>query len=164
MGWNVRMIETILKKIELSLTIKYPDVFKSLAPPATTEQLNQLKKHCFSNAELPKELRTLYQWHNGQTLNHSFNQNDNFSFLSLNELIDAWEFLNDPNEDILEPISKGWIPLAYNGAGDCLIYVNSGINAGKILHYWHDDMNRPIHSDCLYDWLKRVLTSSEETQ
>ena len=61
-------------------------------------------------------------------------------------------------EDILEPISKEWIPIPYNGAGDYLMY---DLSQGSILCYWHDNESRPVQSKNLTEWLLDILNSTK---
>lgn len=150
------MIEDILEKIEQGLKANCPDVFASLRPPACPEMLRKFEQTCLAGGKMPEELRTLYQWHDGQDGYGSFNQNDNRTFLPVEQVIDAWAFLNDPMEDILEPIYREWIPISYNGAGDYLMY---DLRDGTLRDYWHDDESRSLDSDSLEAWLQGVLAS-----
>ena len=148
-----------LMKIDQALENNYAEVFKSLRPGATNDELKLLSK-CFSNNGIPDEIVALYKWHNGQAGSSSLNQNDNRTFLPINEVIDAWEFLNDPMEDILEPISRSWVPILYNGAGDYIMYVTEGDNKGKLISYWHDDESRNVVFESLGRWVKDVLNAA----
>lgn len=157
------MIEEILKEIEVSLRENFKEVFETLQPGASQEQLDLLREKCFDNNELPKDLEAIYRWHNGQTGYGSLNPNDNRTFLSIEEVIHTWEFLNDPADmdDRSGPISKTWIPFTHNGAGDHLVYETDGENKGKILKYWHDDEARSVQNDSLVAWLQEVLAASK---
>jgi cell wall assembly regulator SMI1 len=155
------MLEDILEKIDVSLKENFTEVYDSLMPGATEIQLNLLEKKCFGGNTVPEDLKLLYKWHNGQTGYCSLNQDDNRTFLPIEEVIDNWEFLNDPMEDILEPISKSWIPITYNGAGDHLVYETQGDKMGKIINYWHDDEDRSIESESLVEWAKDVLNAAK---
>ncbi len=158
------MLKDILKNIDISLKENYKAVYDSLEPGATDEQLSTLKEKCFVGNAIPKDLELLYKWHNGQTGFLYLNQNDNRTFLPIEEVIDNWEFLNDPIEDVLEPISKSWIPFTYNGSGDHLVYETKGDNVGTIINYWHDDEERPMEYKSLLDWAQGVLDASNSYQ
>jgi len=155
------MINDILEQLDSSLKDNYSDVFESLQPGASEEELKTLKEKCFEGKDLPEDLVSLYKWHNGQTGFDSLNQNDNRTFLPILEVIDTWEFLNDPMEDILEPISRSWIPITHNGAGDYLVYETEGENAGKIIEYWHDDEGRDVEYDGIKAWITAALEVSK---
>ena len=152
------MICRILEDIEASLKQNFEEVYLSLRPGITESELNSFADRCLAGRSIPSDLADLYRWHNGQNSNFSLNQNDNRTFLPIEDAIDAWEFLNDPMQDILQPISKDWIPFAYNGAGDYLMY---DLSSGSVLCYWHDDVDRPLESKNLTDWLSAVLAAAK---
>ncbi len=143
------MVRDILDEIDTLLAKNYKHVFDSLQVGATESALELLKIKCFSGEQVPQDLLTLYKWHNGQNGHYSLNQEDNKTLLSISEVIETWEFLNDPMEDILEPWSKSWIPILYNGAGDYVVYESEGIQTGKLISYWHDDEERVVEFENL---------------
>lgn len=155
------MLKTTLKKIDKSLAINYPSKFKSLQAGASENELRALKEKCFPDKEIPIDILTLYKWHNGQ-LDASLNPQDNRIFMPIGEVIDAWDFLNDPKEDILQPWSASWIPFLYNGAGDYIVYETEGSLAGKLIKYWHNDKGRDVLHESLADWAEAVLMATEE--
>ncbi len=154
------MLKEILDSIDESLENNFNDVFKSLQQGATEDELEFFREKFFTGKEIPEGLITLYKWHNGQVRFHSLNQDDNRTFLPINEVIDAWKFLNNPMEEIREPWSKSWIPILYNGAGDYVVYETKGSDKGKLIEYWHDDEDRDIVYDSLDEWAEEVLASS----
>ena len=153
-------MKEILEQIDKELNSNFKEVFKSLQPGASEDQLQKLS-NLFPNHELPDEITTLYKWHNGQVGYFSLNQNDNRTFAPVDEVIDTWVFLNDPMEDILEPISKSWVPILYNGAGDYIMYISEGANQGKLLSYWHDDEVRKIEYANFNEWALDALKSTK---
>jgi cell wall assembly regulator SMI1 len=156
------MLEAVLHDIEAALAKNFEAVFASLGQSATDEALNQLQEKCFGGDTIPEDFKQLYQWHNGQSGYGSLNQADNYTFMPIDAVIAAWEFLNDPMEEVLEPISQSWIPFADNGAGDYLVYeIAAGDNQGKVLNYWHDDVQRPIASESLLAWAQSVLNAAQ---
>ena len=154
---EVYVIGNVLEASEISLKENHIDIYKSLSAPATVTQIEELRIKCFSGTALPSDLVDLYKWHNGQSGSGPFNPKDNRTFLPIADVIDSWTFLNDPMEDILEPISKSWIPLLHNGAGDYLMLETQGNNEGKILAYWHDDIARSIEWNSLCEWVDNLL-------
>jgi len=150
----------LLIKIEEELKSNFDEVSNSLQISATDEQIGLLKNSLSIN-DFPQELEKLYKWHNGQVGFYSLNQDDNRTFLPLEEVVEAWKFLSDPMEDIQEPWSKSWIPILYNGSGDYLVYETRGNNKGALLGYWHDDEDRNVEYENLEMYLKEVLKNAK---
>ncbi|MGB0906358.1 MAG: SMI1/KNR4 family protein [Maricaulaceae bacterium] len=154
-------LSPLFNQIEAALKVNYPDAYASLIPGASEAELARLKDICFDGQDIPEDLSALYKWHNGQTGYGSINQEDNRTFLPIDEVIDAWEFLNDPMEDIDGPISKDWIPITHNGAGDYLVYVRRGEHTGGLISYWHDEADRYMRYSSLKEWLEAILTAAK---
>ncbi|WP_445363551.1 SMI1/KNR4 family protein [Microbulbifer sp. ANSA003] len=154
------MIKKIFEQLDSSFKENFKDVFDSLQSGASEEDLKELQEKCFKDKDLPPDLELLYKWHNGQTGYGSLNQNDNRTFLPIDEVIDAWEFLNGSITDIQGLMSKSWIPIAYNGGGDYLVYESEGENAGMVIAYWHDNDSREIEYRGLQEWLTAALEAS----
>ena len=151
------MLKDILNKIDDSLSKNFKEVFNTLNSGAEESELIKLNEICHSNNGIPEELITIYKWHNGQSYEYSINQDDNRSLLPINEVIEAWRFLNDPMEEIQEPLSKFWIPILYNGTGDYVVLETEGKNRGNLISYWHDDEDRDIEHENLESWAQEVL-------
>lgn len=158
---DISAMSNLLTHIETALQTHYPDIYASLTPGANEAELQRLKAACFDGADIPEDLIALYTWHNGQAGNGSLNPEDNRTFIAIDEVISSWEFLNDPMEDIYGPISKDWIPITYNGAGDHLMYVARGEHAGALIGYWHDDVDRDVEYSSLTAWLEAILTAAQ---
>lgn len=141
------------------MIINFKKVYQSLLPSATGLEL-ELLSQCFPGNELPHNIVALYQWHNGQTGSFSLNQRDNRTFLPVEEVVSSWQFLNDPMEDISEPLSRSWIPILYNGAGDYLMYESQGINKSRLISYWHDSERRDLVHENLEAWAQEVLRAA----
>ena len=150
-------MEKILQEIEENLKEKFSQVYGEFQGGASDEELKDLK-NLFSE-DLPQELIELYKWHNGQDGYGSLNQKDNFTFLPIDEVVDGYDFLNDPMEEPSKPYEKSWIPLLYNGRGDYLMYESQGENQGKILTYLHDSSERKIKYESIQELLTKALES-----
>ena len=150
-------LEKILEEIEKNLKEKFTQVYSELQDGASKDQLKAFEN--IFNGEVPHELKIFYVWHNGQDGYSSFNQKDNFIFLSIDEVINAYEFLNDPMEEVCQPYVKSWIPIFYNGGGDYLMYEIKGKSKGKFLTYYHDDTTRKIKYENLEELLMKALES-----
>lgn len=147
----------LLLKIEELLKQDFREAYETLQPGCTDDQIRLLEEECLSGRSLPEELAAIYKWHNGQTGYLPLNQSDNRTFIPIEEVIQTWKFLNDPQEDVCEPVSKSWLPITHNGAGDHLVY---DLESGKIISYWHDDPSRAVVYESLSAWLDAVLTES----
>ena len=150
-----------LETLEILLKNNFKDVYDSLQPGASEKQIAKLVEICLRGNSIPDDLFILYRWHDGQTGYGSLNQNDNRTFMPIKEVIDTWSFLNDPMEDICEPISKSWLPITDNGGGDHLVYETEGTNKGKILAYWHDDECRSVEYNSLKEWILAAVEASK---
>lgn len=152
------MLEKILREIELKYKNIFPNVFESLLPPSTDKQIFELKSELKIDS-LPNDLTELLKWHNGQCDSCSFNQEDNFAFISIKEMIDAIRFFNNAETELISPWSDSWIPLFFNGSGDYRVY---DLESGKIIQYYHDLIDRPILYKSLTSLCKDVLKSCTE--
>jgi TfoX/Sxy family transcriptional regulator of competence genes len=156
------MLEELLIELEGILEKKFPSIYTSLNEGATSEELRHLSDVCFNGEKLPTELDILFKWRNGQRDFHNLHQEDNRKLLSTTEIIGAWRFLNDPKEDILQPISRTWIPVFYNGAGDYLVYETQGENKWRLISYWHDDPDRDVVYLSFEDWVEDALRAANQ--
>lgn len=152
----------ILAEIDHLLSLHHREIFETLQPPASQETFDLFKSICLDGQDIPDDLQVLYSWHNGQKTNYeSLNPSDNRTFLPLEEVIDSWKFLNDPEEDILEPISRSWIPITHNGAGDYLMY---NLDNGTLLNYWHDWEDRSVDYRNIHAWLLDIAFSAQNAE
>lgn len=106
---------------------------------------------------LPSELETLLKWHNGQEWNSLLSKEDNRRLMTASEIINAWQFFNDPMSDFMEPWSTSWVPILTNDSGDYIVYETEGKNAGKLLAYWHDWENRSVQNESVLVWAQGLL-------
>lgn len=156
------MLSDILTAIDTLLAEKFPDLARSLQPGAKDEPLVTLRETCFEGKALPHDLETFYRWHDGQHGYQALHPYDNRTLLSIQEALEAWRFLNDPKEDILQPMMKTWLPLFYNGSGDYVVYDLVGANQGKLITYWHDDAIRKVAYSNLEAWATDTLEALYE--
>ncbi|GAA6142605.1 SMI1/KNR4 family protein [Hydrogenophaga sp. 5NK40-0174] len=154
-------MKDLLEKVDAELQVHFPEVHASLQPSVTEERLQALESLLECQA-LPEDLAMLYRWHDGQGGGYSLNQNDNRSFLSVEEVLDAWDFLNDPEEDVKPPISPTWLPIFYNGAGDYLMYETAEADRGRLIAYWHDADDRSVEHESLESLVMAVWESARK--
>lgn len=150
-----------MRAIDRALAKTHPDVFDTLRPGATDEALERLRRQCFGVKALPQELELLFRWHDGQEEDGVVIYDENRTFLPIEQVVEFHRFLADPEADILRPYLPSWIPLTWNGAGDHLVYVSSGEDAGALWGYWHDDPDQGVEYDTLQEWLDEVLGAAE---
>ncbi len=131
----------------------------SLFKPASDKEISHLKREVESQLDqgFPIELETWFHWHNGQQGNVPLFHNDNRYLLTIDEALRAWQFILDPSNEFLEPFERFWFPIMGNGSGDYLVYVMSGRDTGRLVGYWHDDIDREIEYESLLDWARYVL-------
>lgn len=125
------------------------------------------------NLKVPQEMWDFYRVHNGQNWCvgcQSFI--DNLTLLSLDEIIETWEFLNDEadwdgytpdNSQEIKPMlwSSKWIPVAKNGGGDYVCIDTDPTEHGtfgQVLYYYHDWENRSVDAIGLFRFIENRLT------
>ncbi len=115
------MLSEILNDLEARLKAIFPDVFASLLPPATADQLLELAS-AVGVESLPDDMVELLSWHNGQSDHCSLNQEDSFSLLSTDGIEEAMQFIRSLDPESISPWCESWLPLLYNGSGDYQIH------------------------------------------
>lgn len=150
-------LTALLQQLDTALEAKSKTVFDTLQPGADDNELQRLRETCFADSDIPTDLAALYRWHNGQANHVSLAPDSNRIFLSIQKAIEAWSFLNDPQEDIDAPPSPSWIPVLYNGAGDYLMFETRSEGQGKLIGWWHDDEDRDVEYESLEEWVREML-------
>lgn len=173
-------MQEIWTRIENWIKVKAPEVFEVIQVGATEAQIRQLEE--FLAIKLPEDVKSLYRVCDGQ-LDYSYGVIEGRELLSLDrikeewivwqELIDAGDF-NDENgiDQACEPdagiqnvwMSKKWIPLTYDGAGNhyCLdLDPAEGGTVGQIITVWHDAPYREIIAPSVRDWLDEYAQALE---
>lgn len=156
------MLKSLLKKIDHKIAAKWPKVAAGLRPAASPDALAQVRAIFFHGQDLPEDLEAFFRWHDGQIGYASLSPLDNRMVMCVDDVIQTWRFLSDPDEDIQQPWAKCWIPILANGAGDYIVYVASGEMQGQLLGYWHDDSDRSREFSSLESWAQQVLGSLEK--
>lgn len=138
-------LEALLASIHARLAALPPgESTPSLRPPAAVEARFRLAELACGMDTLPEALDVWFAAHDGQDpLGHGMDPDSPaVTWMKIEDVLEAWRFLNDENEEILKPYSKDWLPIATNGGGDYLVYVLRGKREGQILNYFHDDKSR----------------------
>ncbi len=151
LGRRLARIDELLDKVS-------PDALDAMRAGATDVALKRLSK-ALGGKPLPEPIATFFRWHDGQSTPVSLHAGDNRTPMSIAESLDAWRFLGDPDEEILQPWSKTWLPLFTNGAGDYLCVITSGKDAGALVEYWHTDKDRNQPHASLEAWADHVIAA-----
>jgi cell wall assembly regulator SMI1 len=138
----------LIARADAALRAHRPDYYARLQPAATEQEIAAAE--AYYGFQLPEPLRALYRWKNGQerTCYQSLNGEDNLSFMSLQEGVEAHRILNDL--DLAGEFAPGWwdpawVPFLANGGGDhvCMEVTPEGRDAG-LIWFFHDDEARPM--------------------
>ncbi|WP_315120289.1 SMI1/KNR4 family protein [uncultured Clostridium sp.] len=151
------------------LRAKRPDFYSMLNEPLKENQIKALEEKF--NIILPKDLKELYQWKNGQ-------RNDCYdSFVNNSMFIPLEEALNSGSEltsmigydfDIENWWNENWIPILHNGGGDYICYDIRGIftgEQGQLIEFWHADNDRNIiapNLKCFIEAINEFYETKEE--
>jgi cell wall assembly regulator SMI1 len=159
-------LETTLQSIQARLGRLPADQTSSLRPSAGPEARARLAGTVCGEPTLPEPLEVWFACHDGQELESPGVDPEApaVAWMSIDDAIDAWMFLNDENEEILQPWSRDWLPIATNGGGDHLVYVLRGADAGTLLFYYHDDEDRPVEAARLADYAGKVDRSLADVE
>jgi cell wall assembly regulator SMI1 len=155
------MLAAYLKRIDRVLSVKAPDVFAGLRRGVGEEELLVLQQTCLRGQPIPEDLAVFFRWHNGQTGFASLSPLDNRMLMSLEDSVDTWKFMSEPDADIQLPWLNDWLPILANGGGDHIVYVASGPDRGKLVAYWHDSEDRRVAFESFEVWARKVLEACE---
>ena len=144
-----------LDRIDALLAAARPAAAKAMKAGASDAAIKRLAK-AIGVASLPDDVATFFRWHDGQATPASLREGDNRTPMSVADAIEAWTFLSDPSEDVLQPWKKTWLPLFENGAGDHLCF---DLGKGSLVAYWHADEDRVVEHPGLAAWADDVLAA-----
>jgi len=137
-----------LRRLEALIRTKRPRAYASLRPPADARALDALAVRAMGG-RLPPDLAIWFGWHDGQSSVESFDPRNNYTPHTAEQALAAYNLLDDPSNEALRLCESTWIPLFTNGAGDHVVY---DLRSGKLITYWHDDPQRPLHAPSLAAW------------
>lgn len=164
-------MKELWKQLEQYLKEYQPEVLKTLAPPATDEDILNLEKEL--NIILPKDFSEFLKIHNGQ-------RNDAIAFFAGLELLSTdrilaewkvWKELLDAGDfdDLIAQPQNGiksswwnplWIPFTYNGSGDSIcLDLDPDITgtAGQVITLWHDSSEREYKAISFTEWFSKMI-------
>lgn len=161
-------MEEIIQKIDQYLQSSRPNLYSELNDPLNDSELNKLEE--YYKIEIPKDLRTLYKWRNGQNPNCYDSFVNNSMFIPLHQaLCDASELTAMIGYDFeLENWwNENWIPIFQNGGGDNISYDLKGIfteQKGQLVEFWHADNDRNVIAPTLEAFLAKLVHYYETTK
>ena len=161
-------MDKIIQKLDQYLLTSRPEFYLELNEPLDDSQLNKLQE--YYKIEIPKDLRKLYKWKNGQKPNCYDAFVNNSMFIPLHQaLFDASELTSMIGLDfeIQNWWNKNWIPIFQNGGGDSICYDLKGIftdNKGQLIEFWHADNDRNVIAPSLETFFEKIIDFYETRQ
>jgi cell wall assembly regulator SMI1 len=159
------------ERLEAWLKINNPALLADLNPPASDADIQKLEQGL--GVKLPTDFVDCMKVHDGQrgTSEPLFKD---FEFFSCSRIRQEWgiwtnllvsgSFRNlktNPDHGICPDWwSNAWIPFAGNFEGDCLcldLGPKAGGNLGQIICVWHDDKDRQLISNNLFEFFKTLM-------
>lgn len=160
-------MEELIKKIDNYLAELRPEYYSELNEPLTDEQLDKLEAHY--KIQIPKDLRTLYKWKNGQKPDCYEAFVNNSCFIPLHQaLYDASELTPMIGFDfeIENWWNENWIPIFQNGGGDSICFDLKGVfteQKGQLIEFWHADNDRNVIAPTIEAFFTKIVQFYEST-
>ncbi len=159
------MMEALIDRIDRWLAVNRPDYYALLQPRVSEGDLDAFESQL--SLKLPEAFRRLYCWRNGQDPMSSASLQMNRSFLTLEEVANTKDMLDDMigyDFEDLRHWRRGWIPFLHNGGGSylCLdLAAEDGGHPGQLICYWKQDKDRPIEYPSVEAWLTNLVCMME---
>jgi cell wall assembly regulator SMI1 len=180
-GDRAARVERAWDDVEAWLKTNRPDVFRTLNPGASVADLEKLE--AARGYKLPEGVKAFWQRHDGATSragkgtipgDDAFLPETGFQLFSLAEIAATWASQIEiysrlgsaenppgwtPSGVRNEWWAKGWMPFAYNGAGDYLLVdldPAPGGQVGQVLHFWHDLDDMALQNRDFVSWFELV--------
>lgn len=170
------MIRPILDDIKNELNKQYPGYSNLFNAPATEQQLAAHEK--LIGFPLPEDLKQLYTLHNGQQRPEKYGLAFFFSlpFLSLDESMQQWKFLNEELGDLSmfdykshsipaghiqeQYVNRKWIPISKDSGGN---YIGVDLDpdaqgtAGQVINFGRDEDTKYVIAPGLESFFTYML-------
>jgi cell wall assembly regulator SMI1 len=174
-------MEAIWRRLESWLRENAPEVFVTLQPGATVEELQQAEDEL--QVVLPRPVREFYRIHNGQATDRYGFTTTKFLYgwqvPNLKRVVHQWKGWKEVLErGAFQGVStvpdKGvrndwwnvkWIPITQNSSGDhlCLDLAPArGGVVGQVISVGHDAPERTIVGTSFQEWVERFATGLEK--
>lgn len=158
---NMIHIQSTITKLDAHIKNRRASYYADLNLGLSVSEIQQLESTF--KTRLPKALKILYQWKNGQQEENAEAFINNAMFLSLQEALETAAELTgmiDTDFEIANWWHMGWIPIFHNGAGSYLCYDTFGVFTGKrgqILEFWKEDPDRNVVAPSLGSLLNSLI-------
>lgn len=175
-------MKPVWDRLHVWLAANAPEVFASLRPGATEEQIRTAEREM--GVRLPRDVKACYRVHDGQA-EGSYGWPPGFLYgdewYSLEGMTDAWRGMKEfveggiPDDWRKEPTGPvrtdwyhlAWIPLTGSVSGDhhCSdLAPEPGGAIGQIIPWWHNSPECPILAPSFAHWLERFADELEAGQ
>lgn len=159
-------ISEVLAKIDSWVKTNRPDYYAKLLPGATLAEISELETKF--EITLPETFKMFLTWKNGQVEGSFDSFFANFGLMSVSEIADTLDMLNDllDGGDFEQANwwNKQWVPFLQNHSGDhyCIDLTGSFEGQpGQMLIFWHDYEAREIFFPSFADFLRTALALFE---
>lgn len=160
-------MNTELKQLDELLQTKRPEYYEMLNEPLSIEEISSLE--AMYAIQIPTELKTLYLWKNGQSLDEFISLVNGSRFYPLEMVLNKNKELTAMigNEIYIENYwNPSWLPLFIDGGGSSICLDVSGIftgDKGQIIKFWNGYNDRHVIAPSLTDFLKSLNQYYSET-
>ncbi len=161
-------MDEIIQKLDRYLSTARPAFYLQLNEPLDDSQLDRLEE--FYKIKIPKDLRMVYQWKNGQKSDCYEAFVNNSCFIPLHQALDDASELTSMiglDFEIENWWNENWIPVFQNGGGDSICYDLQGIftdNRGQLIEFWHADSDRNVIAPTLETFFEKITDFYETRQ
>jgi cell wall assembly regulator SMI1 len=139
-------MQAFLNKLDDHIRTKRSSYYACLQPGLTIEEISTLEQEF--GIQLPADIKSLYQWKNGQQEDCYEAFVNNSMFLPLKNALESGRELTDmigSDFELENWWNTAWIPLFDNGGGDHICYDTAGVFTGikgQLIEFWHADNDR----------------------
>jgi len=167
---NVHGVKEILKRLETYCKDrKLDDVLKTFGKPLDGSGISKIEAAV--GQKLPSDFVELLKMHNGFDVSVSWSISGGPEIIgdyNVNcDLLKGGDFDDGRNDQVkaapgVKSVwwSEKWIPFAYNGAGDCLVFdmdPASGGTKGQVVRFYHDDGDRRLLANNFVEWFDKEV-------
>ncbi|MEO1655824.1 MAG: SMI1/KNR4 family protein, partial [Bacteroidota bacterium] len=151
-------MKAALQLLEKHLKTRRPAYYAKLQTGLTETALGQLEAQY--HISLPPDLKTLYQWKNGQSSKCYASFVNNSMFAPLESALKTKKLLTEMiglDFEIENWWNENWLPIFSNGGGSAICYDLGGVftgDKGQLIEFWNDDNDRKVIAPRLLDLIE----------